>query len=170
MASALVGQTLNGSSDHTGTTLVSSSELLVTLDAHSDVVSWINNILDVSEEPSDAERSSALTELDRRVSHLVGTLEIASEDTSAQRFIPARGPTPCGNQIQLVARGGHRRCAVKAALFGHDKAQLGGYSRGLAGSGELEYSGKRCDVAVGREELREGSRTIVRGLQEHGCV
>lgn len=48
------------------------------------MVSWINDILEVSEEPSDAERSSALTELDRRVSHLVGVLEIASEDTSAE--------------------------------------------------------------------------------------
>ncbi|KAI9057986.1 hypothetical protein FKP32DRAFT_1761989 [Trametes sanguinea] len=64
--------------------LASSSELLTSLEEHPDVVSWINDILGVSEEPSDAERSGALTELDRRVSNLVGTLEIASEDTSAQ--------------------------------------------------------------------------------------
>ena len=38
----------------------------------------------MSEEPTDSERPAALTELDRQVSHLVGTLEIASEDTSAQ--------------------------------------------------------------------------------------
>ena len=55
-----------------------------TLEEQEDVVSWINDILGVSEEPADTERSAALTELDRRVSHLVGTLEIASEDTSAQ--------------------------------------------------------------------------------------
>ncbi|KAH9918721.1 Golgi complex component 7-domain-containing protein [Epithele typhae] len=64
-------------------TLASSSELLSGLEEHEDVVSWINTVLDIYEEPSDAERSAALTELDRRVSHLVGTLEIASEDTSA---------------------------------------------------------------------------------------
>ncbi|OSD07857.1 hypothetical protein PYCCODRAFT_1463149 [Trametes coccinea BRFM310] len=64
--------------------LASSSELLSSLEDHPDVVSWINDILGVSEEPSDADRSGALTELDRRVSHLVGNLEIASEDTSAQ--------------------------------------------------------------------------------------
>ncbi|KAI0635016.1 Golgi complex component 7-domain-containing protein [Trametes polyzona] len=64
--------------------LASSSELLSSLENQSDVVSWINDILGVSEEPDDADRSTALTDLDRRVSHLVGTLEIASEDTSAQ--------------------------------------------------------------------------------------
>ncbi|KAH9855679.1 Golgi complex component 7-domain-containing protein [Lenzites betulinus] len=64
--------------------LASSSELLSSLEDQPDVVSWINDILEVSDEPDDAERSTALTELDRRVSHLVGTLEIASEDTSAQ--------------------------------------------------------------------------------------
>ncbi|TBU37630.1 Golgi complex component 7-domain-containing protein [Dichomitus squalens] len=64
--------------------LESSSELLNSLEDHEDVVSWINDILGVSEEPTDADRPAALTELDRRVSHLVGTLEIASEDTSAQ--------------------------------------------------------------------------------------
>ncbi|KAI0826992.1 Golgi complex component 7-domain-containing protein [Trametes gibbosa] len=64
--------------------LASSSELLSSLEDQPDVVSWINNILEVSDEYDDAERSTALTELDRRVSHLVGTLEIASEDTSAQ--------------------------------------------------------------------------------------
>ncbi|KAI8986804.1 Golgi complex component 7-domain-containing protein [Trametes punicea] len=64
--------------------LASSSELLSSLEDHPDVISWINDILGVSDEPSDTERSTALTELDRRVSHLVGTLEIASEDTSTQ--------------------------------------------------------------------------------------
>ncbi|KAI0674167.1 Golgi complex component 7-domain-containing protein [Trametes maxima] len=64
--------------------LASSSELLNSLENQTDVVSWINDILGESEEPNDAERSTALTDLDRRVSHLVGTLEIASEDTSAQ--------------------------------------------------------------------------------------
>ncbi|KAI0367247.1 hypothetical protein BV20DRAFT_981512 [Pilatotrama ljubarskyi] len=64
--------------------LASSSELLSSLESHPDVVSWINDVLGVTQGPSDVERSTALTELDRRVSHLVGTLEIASEDTSAQ--------------------------------------------------------------------------------------
>lgn len=64
--------------------LASSSELLSSLETQPDVVSWINDIIGVSDEPDDAERSTALTDLDRRVSHLVGTLEIASEDTSAQ--------------------------------------------------------------------------------------
>ncbi|KAI0703174.1 Golgi complex component 7-domain-containing protein [Earliella scabrosa] len=74
------GQTANGTTEVT----LASTDVLNTLEAHSDVVSWINDILEVSEEPSEAERSTALTELDRRVSHLVGVMEIASEDTSAQ--------------------------------------------------------------------------------------
>ncbi|RPD65305.1 hypothetical protein L226DRAFT_557919 [Lentinus tigrinus ALCF2SS1-7] len=77
----------NGTSvnvDEASPTLASSSETLKTLEEQEDVVSWINDILGVSEEPTDTERSAALTELDRRVSHLVGTLEIASEDTSAE--------------------------------------------------------------------------------------
>ncbi|RDX46650.1 hypothetical protein OH76DRAFT_1457108 [Lentinus brumalis] len=74
----------SGNADAASPTFVSSSELLTTLEEQPDVVSWINDILGVSEEPADTERSAALTELDRRVSHLVGTLEISSEDTSAQ--------------------------------------------------------------------------------------
>ena len=46
-------------------TLSSASEILETLEEQPDVISWINDILGVSEEPSDVERPTALTELDR---------------------------------------------------------------------------------------------------------
>ncbi|KAI0690656.1 Golgi complex component 7-domain-containing protein [Cerioporus squamosus] len=74
----------SGDADEASHTLASSSDVLRTLEEQPDVVSWINDILGVSEEPTDTERSAALTELDRRVSQLVGTLEISSEDTSAE--------------------------------------------------------------------------------------
>lgn len=58
-------------------TMASSSELLASLENHTDVVSWINENLD-------ADTTLELTELDRRVASLVGMLEIASEDTSVE--------------------------------------------------------------------------------------
>ncbi|KAI0945936.1 hypothetical protein AcV7_010046 [Taiwanofungus camphoratus] len=64
--------------------LGSSVELLESLENHDGVVSWINDILDPA--PPNAvekERAIGLTELDCRVAYLVGSLEIASEDTSA---------------------------------------------------------------------------------------
>lgn len=63
------------------------AEILKSLDDDIDVISWVNNILDQpdSEHPSSMDSSSlGLADLDRRVSHLVGMLELASEDTSAQ--------------------------------------------------------------------------------------
>ncbi|KAH9946467.1 Golgi complex component 7-domain-containing protein [Amylocystis lapponica] len=53
------------------------------LEHYPDVLSWVNDILDPDQLTSttDADR---LTELDRRVSHLLASLDIASEDTSAQ--------------------------------------------------------------------------------------
>ncbi|KAI0689161.1 Golgi complex component 7-domain-containing protein [Cytidiella melzeri] len=65
---------------------LSASELLTSLESHEDAVSWINDVLNVDELDSNNKIGSAigLTDLDRRVTHLVGTLELASEDTSFQ--------------------------------------------------------------------------------------
>lgn len=59
---------------------MTSTDLLASLESHADVVSWINGAL---EDQLGDGGPLELTELDRRVSSLVGALEIASEDTSA---------------------------------------------------------------------------------------
>ncbi|KAG5648604.1 hypothetical protein DXG03_003215 [Asterophora parasitica] len=63
----------------------STTELIDSLEQYSDVVSWINDILDASED--DDERGLApteLTELDEHITQLLATLDIACEDTSSQ--------------------------------------------------------------------------------------
>ncbi|KZT66540.1 hypothetical protein DAEQUDRAFT_695387 [Daedalea quercina L-15889] len=61
---------------------MTSTDLLASLESHEDVVSWINGALEPDQLIDDG-APMELTELDRRVSSLVGALEIASEDTSA---------------------------------------------------------------------------------------
>ncbi|GJE86725.1 golgi complex component 7-domain-containing protein [Phanerochaete sordida] len=64
---------------------LTTEELLESLENHEDVVSWINDILDVDETfTSPTTQPAALGDLDRRVTQLVGTLELASEDTTTQ--------------------------------------------------------------------------------------
>ena len=71
-----------GSND---TLALTSDELLESLENQEDVVSWINLVLDVDETlPTPTADSVALSNLDRRVTQLVGTLELASEDTSTR--------------------------------------------------------------------------------------
>ncbi|KAI0341543.1 hypothetical protein BDW22DRAFT_1359147 [Trametopsis cervina] len=69
-------------------TTLSSSELLSSLSEHEDVVSWINEVLAIDAPATNGntpfESAAGLNELDKRVTHLVGTLELASEDTSLQ--------------------------------------------------------------------------------------
>ena len=63
----------------------SASEILSSLEQYEDVVSWINDVLDPGEDTSRGDDSAGnLVELDRRVTNLVGVLEVASEDTSSQ--------------------------------------------------------------------------------------
>lgn len=63
---------------------LSSSSLLESLSTHDDVVAWINDVLEGDDPSADPSQAAHLSELDRRVTQLVGTLELASEDTSAQ--------------------------------------------------------------------------------------
>ncbi|KAL6299594.1 Golgi complex component 7-domain-containing protein [Sparassis latifolia] len=63
--------------------VLSPSDLLGSLENYTDVVSWINDIIDTGD-AADETQPIKLMDLDQRVSRLVGTLEIASEDTSAQ--------------------------------------------------------------------------------------
>ncbi|KAG6837494.1 hypothetical protein H0H93_008419 [Arthromyces matolae] len=56
------------------------TELISSLEQYDDVVSWINDILDTSEDGNPTE----LAELDERITHLLATLDIACEDTSSQ--------------------------------------------------------------------------------------
>ncbi|KAI0088771.1 Golgi complex component 7-domain-containing protein [Irpex rosettiformis] len=67
-------------------TTLSTSELISSLENHEDAVSWINEVLSVDDLDSENKIGSAtaLTDLDKRVTNLVGTLELASEDTSLQ--------------------------------------------------------------------------------------
>ncbi|KAI0077597.1 hypothetical protein K474DRAFT_1661526 [Panus rudis PR-1116 ss-1] len=65
--------------------LLSSTNVIDSLEQHSDVVSWINSILEPSEnDPSGNHEPTGLQELDKRVTHLVGVLDVASEETSSQ--------------------------------------------------------------------------------------
>ncbi|EMD31987.1 hypothetical protein CERSUDRAFT_69049 [Gelatoporia subvermispora B] len=56
------------------------------LESCDSVVSWINEVLDADTTNAldDSGKPASLTELDKRITSLVGTLEIASEDTSSQ--------------------------------------------------------------------------------------
>ncbi|KAJ3485285.1 hypothetical protein NLI96_g5053 [Meripilus lineatus] len=61
------------------------ADILASLDDDIDVVTWVNKILDKDIPPPSSNGSpSELADLDRRVTHLVGMLELASEDTSTQ--------------------------------------------------------------------------------------
>ncbi|KAJ6500060.1 Golgi complex component 7-domain-containing protein [Mycena vitilis] len=60
--------------------VLSTTELINSLEDSPDIVSWINDTLT----PSDADESVGLTELDQHVNHLVSTLDLACEDTSSQ--------------------------------------------------------------------------------------
>ncbi|KAF7794023.1 hypothetical protein EIP86_005151 [Pleurotus ostreatoroseus] len=78
-------QPIDETDDQADNTALSADEIVSSLDAHDDVVSWINDVLDVDQlptAPEDGEQTS-LTDLDRRITQLVGTLELASEDTSS---------------------------------------------------------------------------------------
>ncbi|KAH0588923.1 hypothetical protein H2248_004708 [Termitomyces sp. 'cryptogamus'] len=65
---------------------LSTTEAVSSLEQYSDVVSWINDTLDTSEEGNEANfpASTELTELDERITQLLATLDIACEDTSSQ--------------------------------------------------------------------------------------
>ncbi|KAF8070629.1 Golgi complex component 7-domain-containing protein [Lyophyllum atratum] len=64
----------------------STTEPITSLEQYSDVVSWINDILDASEDDEETESPAPteLTELDEHVTQLLATLDIACEDTSSQ--------------------------------------------------------------------------------------
>ncbi|KAI0777552.1 Golgi complex component 7-domain-containing protein [Trametes elegans] len=138
--------------------LASSSELLSSLENQSDVIAWINDILDAAEEPSDAERSNALTELDRRVSHLVGTLEIASEDTSAQvdRLIEdiSRGASRLTYDLHFMRESALSLQGVLHNVEGQSKSSLGSDTN--AALEKLHYLDiVKRNMEATREVLRE---------------
>ncbi|KAJ7703026.1 Golgi complex component 7-domain-containing protein [Mycena rosella] len=60
--------------------LLSTTELINSLEDSTDIVSWINDTL----APDAAAEPVGLTDLDQHVNHLVSTLDLACEDTSAQ--------------------------------------------------------------------------------------
>ncbi|CAL1709346.1 unnamed protein product [Somion occarium] len=65
----------------------SGADVLSTLEQYDDVVSWINDVLDpthATKADEELDAATSLVDLDRRVSSLVGVLEVASEDTSSQ--------------------------------------------------------------------------------------
>lgn len=89
---------------------LSTSEVLGSLEQYDDVVSWINDVLDPGEAINDADDSTSnLVDLDRRVTNLVGVLEVASEDTSSQveRLIDAisRGATRLTYDLHFMREG-----------------------------------------------------------------
>ncbi|KAJ7496120.1 Golgi complex component 7-domain-containing protein [Mycena galericulata] len=62
------------------THVLSTTELIGSLEDSTDIVSWINAILT----PPEAAQPVGLTDLDQNVNHLVSTLDLACEDTSSQ--------------------------------------------------------------------------------------
>ncbi|KAK7683035.1 hypothetical protein QCA50_013707 [Cerrena zonata] len=88
----------------------STSEVLDSLEQYDDVVSWINEVLDSGETGNEADDSAtSLVDLDRRVTNLVGVLEVASEDTSSQveRLIDtiSRGATRLTYDLHFMREG-----------------------------------------------------------------
>ncbi|KAJ7497461.1 Golgi complex component 7-domain-containing protein [Mycena latifolia] len=61
------------------TLLLSTTEVISSLEDSTDIVSWINDTL-----TPDIAEPIALTDLDQHVNHLVSTLDLACEDTSSQ--------------------------------------------------------------------------------------
>ncbi|KAJ6594070.1 Golgi complex component 7-domain-containing protein [Mycena capillaripes] len=60
--------------------VLSTTEVISSLEDSPDIVSWINDTLT----PSDDAEPVGLTDLDQHVNHLVSTLDLACEDTSSQ--------------------------------------------------------------------------------------
>jgi hypothetical protein len=60
----------------------STAEIIDSLEHYDDVISWINDILQTSDAPS--QPGTELNDLDQQITHLLATLDIASEDTSTQ--------------------------------------------------------------------------------------
>ncbi|KAG6885965.1 hypothetical protein C0993_006892 [Termitomyces sp. T159_Od127] len=65
---------------------LSTTEVLSSLEQYSDVVSWINDVLDTSEEDDEANSPAPteLTDLDERIAKLLATLDMVCEDTSSE--------------------------------------------------------------------------------------
>lgn len=65
---------------------LSTTEVVNSLEQYSDVVSWINDVLETSEEGDEASSPvpTELTDLDERITQLLATLDIACEDTSSE--------------------------------------------------------------------------------------
>ncbi|THG94756.1 hypothetical protein EW026_g6780 [Hermanssonia centrifuga] len=101
-----------------------SEDLLNSLEEHEDVVSWINEVLD----PERLDSSASLTELDRRVVQMVGTLELASEDTSLQveRIIDdiSRGASRLTYDLHFMREGASSLQAMLHGLEAKSKASV----------------------------------------------
>ncbi|GLB37607.1 putative golgi complex component 7 (COG7) [Lyophyllum shimeji] len=63
----------------------STTELISSLEQYGDTLSWINDVLDASDDDDEADSPAPteLTELDERITQLLTTLDIACEDTSS---------------------------------------------------------------------------------------
>lgn len=109
---------------------LTAAELLESLENHEDVVSWINDVLDVDETLASvsATQPTALGDLDRRVTQLVGTLELASEDTSTQveRLIDdiSRGASRLTYDLHFMREGALSLQAVLHSVEAKSKASV----------------------------------------------
>lgn len=140
---------------------MTAADLLDSLEKHDDVVSWINAVLDVDAAPGAvpaAPQPGALGELDRRVTQLVGTLELASEDTSLQveRMIDdiSRGASRLTYDLHFMREGAR-------ALHGRLRAVEGAAAAALAADTAAALArlhlldGVQRNMAAAREVLRE---------------
>ncbi|KAI0945244.1 hypothetical protein AcW1_001509 [Taiwanofungus camphoratus] len=139
--------------------LGSSTELLESLENHDDVVSWINDIFNpVSPDTEEMERAMELTELDRCVTNLVGTLEIASEDTSAQveRIIDdiSRGASRLTYDLHFMREGAVSLQGVLHSVAAKSEASLAAETN--AALDRLQFLDTvRRNMEAAREVLRE---------------
>ncbi|KAL4253669.1 Conserved oligomeric Golgi complex subunit 7 [Abortiporus biennis] len=64
---------------------LSSADILASLEDDVDVVTWINDVIESSDETNkDQDASEHLVDMDRKVTYLIGALDLATEDTSSQ--------------------------------------------------------------------------------------
>ncbi|KAH8075994.1 Golgi complex component 7-domain-containing protein [Cristinia sonorae] len=132
------------------------TDILTSLEKHDDVVSWINEVLDAP--ASDGLPVSGLSDLDNRVSHLVGTLELATEDTSTQveRLIDdiSRGASRLTYDLHFMR---DSALALQGLLHGVEKqSQISVAADTTAALNQLYYLDTvKRNMTAAREVLRE---------------
>ncbi|KZT10561.1 uncharacterized protein LAESUDRAFT_721945 [Laetiporus sulphureus 93-53] len=130
--------------------------LLNSLESSTDAISWINEVLEPRQEGS--ENEADLIELDKRISSLTGTLEIASEDTSAEveRLIDdiSRGAARLTYDLHFMRDGALSLQAVLQNVESKSKASVAAETNAALDRLHFLDTVKR-NMEAAREVLRE---------------